>query len=624
MYVIGTAGHVDHGKSTLVKSLTGIDPDRLKEEREREMTTDLGFAWVQLPNGVEVSVVDVPGHERFIKNMLAGVGGMDLVVLVVAADEGVQQQTREHLAILDLLGIRKGIVAITKCDLVDHEWLDLVEAEIADLLKTSSLNNSPMARCSALVPNGLSELVGLLVQATDALTPRIDTGKPRLWIDRSFTISGFGSVVTGSLIGGSIKVGDEIQIIPTMQRGRVRGLQTHNNDIQKALPGSRVAVNIAGLSHDDISRGSILTSPGWLQTTRIVDASVRIAESTDRKLKHNSLINFYSGTAETSARIRLLESEVLFPGEVGWAQLRLESPLPVMKNDLFILRSGDTTLAGGTITEINPKRHRKADPSAIKRLHLISTGSPEEIAIVHLQERGPLDHEHLLNLMDCTPNTLRDIMQVLTTSHQVITIPPDSNTQAVSYVDATTWASTALTVETLVSRYHQSYPLRHGISKEELRARLKWQPRVFLELIRQLCEEGVLNDTGKLISAKGYTPILSPEQEADMQNYLARLQAGGFSPPTDNHPNSDLLTLLIDRGEVVKLSEEVVLAKAAYEEMVTMTLTYMHSHGDITVGQARDLFGTSRKYVLAFLEYLDKLQITRRSGEGRVLIGTKD
>jgi selenocysteine-specific elongation factor len=556
--------------------------------------------------------------------MLAGVGGMDLVLLIVAADEGVQQQTREHLAILDLLGVEKGIIVLTKSDLVDNEWIELIETEIEEWLITSSLNGSPIARCSALTEDGLPELIELLSEATNTLTPQTDLGKPRLWIDRSFTISGFGSVATGTLLGGTIKIGQEVEIIPTQQRGRIRGLQTHNRNIKKAIPGSRVAVNISGLSHDDISRGSILTIPGWLKATSVIDATIRMAESTDRKLKHNALINFYSGTAETTARIRLLEADALSPGEIGWAQLRLEDPLPILEGDLFILRTGDTTLAGGVILETNPKRHRKSDRSVLERLQLISTGSPGEIALIHLQEKGPLDHAALFALMDCTSDTLLDAMQLLTTSQEVIAIIQDNKRQEACYIDTITWESSASTLEHLVQQYHNIHPLRRGISKEEVRTRLGWHTRVFTRLIEQMCEKCILSDAGDLVSAIDHVPMPSPEQEKDMLNYIVELQRGRFSPPTNNHLNPDLLSLLIDRGEVVKLNEEVVLTASVYEEMLTTTVTYMRAQGSVTVGEARDLFATSRKYVLAFLEHLDKLQVTRRSGEGRVLIRTTD
>jgi len=623
MFVIGTAGHVDHGKSTLVKALTGIDPDRLKEEKEREMTTDLGFAWLRLPNGVEISIIDVPGHERFVKNMLAGVGGMDLVLLIIAADEGVRQQTREHLAILDLLGVKQGIVVLTKSDLVDEEWLDLVETEIEELLMQSSLNGSPIARCSAITENGLSELVDHLTLSTDTLVPRPDIGKPRLWIDRSFTISGFGSVATGTLIGGIIKVGQEIEVVPTLKRGRVRGLQTHSQEIQQALPGSRVAVNISGLSHDDINRGSLLSSPGWLKATRTIDTTLRMARSTDRTLKHNALINFYSGTAETTARIRLLETEALAPGDVGFAQIRLQEPLPLLEGDLFILRTGDTTLAGGAVLDTTPKRHRKSDRAVLDRLQTILTGSAEEIALVHLQENGPLDHSDLLAIMDCTNETLADAVQTLTTSHQIIILAPENTTNEISYVDADTWNLSSTNIEDQVHQYHRLHPLRRGVSKEELRTRLGWRPREFVSLITSMCAKNILSDINDLVSLPDHTPLLSSDEKSQLSNYILELQRGGVSPATDNHPNSDLLALLIDQGEVVKLSEEVVLAKGVYESMVTTALSYMETHGTITVGEARDLFDTSRKYVLPFLEYLDNLQITRRNGDGRVLIGSK-
>ncbi|MDP3062682.1 MAG: selenocysteine-specific translation elongation factor, partial [Chloroflexota bacterium] len=333
MFVIGTAGHVDHGKSTLVKALTGIDPDRLPEEKAREMTIDLGFAWLTLPSGREVSVVDVPGHERFVKNMLAGVGGIDLALLVVAADEGVMPQTREHLAILDLLQVKRGVVVLTKADLVDRDWLELVSADVEEALKGTTLETAPLVAVSALTGQGLDELKALLDRMLRQTERRQDLGRPRLPIDRVFTVAGFGTVVTGTLIDGSLSVGQEVALAPSGKRSRIRGLQSHRKKLERAEPGNRVAVNLSGLTLDEVARGEVLTAPGWLEATALVDASVRVVPVSSRALKHNETLTFHAFASEAFARVRLLEGDELKPGQEGWAQLHLDTPVPLLKGD---------------------------------------------------------------------------------------------------------------------------------------------------------------------------------------------------------------------------------------------------------------------------------------------------
>ena len=317
MYVIGTAGHVDHGKSALVRALTGIDPDRLREEKERGLTIDLGFAWLKLPSGREVSIVDVPGHERFIRNMLAGVGGIDLAMLVVAADEGVMPQTREHLAIIDLLRIDRGLVVVTKSDLVDDDWMELVSSDIMDSLKGTTLQDARMVSVSSVTGEGLPELLGALDSVLDGVEERDDNGHPRLPIDRAFTISGFGTVVTGTLVGGRLSVGDEVELAPGGQRGRVRGIQTHKQSVKSGMPGSRVAANLSGIGHESIARGQILTDRGWLKESEALDVRLRVVQDSPVSVKHRASVTLHLGTSETLARVRLLDEQELGPGSRG-------------------------------------------------------------------------------------------------------------------------------------------------------------------------------------------------------------------------------------------------------------------------------------------------------------------
>ncbi|MGC9334755.1 MAG: selenocysteine-specific translation elongation factor, partial [Anaerolineae bacterium] len=393
MRVIGTAGHVDHGKSTLVRALTGIDPDRLKEEKEREMTIDLGFAWLTLPSGERVGIVDVPGHKDFIKNMLAGVGGIDAALFVVAADEGVMPQTREHLAILDLLQVRGGVVALTKTDLAeDEDWLELVEADLLEVLDGTVLDGAPIVRCSARTGQGLEALLAELDRYLATSAPRRDVGRPRLPVDRVFTIAGFGTVVTGTLSDGSLSAGQEVEIQPSGLKARIRGLQTHREKIEQAVPGSRVAINLTGVSTDEIQRGDVVTVPGWLQPTILIDCHLRYLPDAPGPLKHNAAVGFFSGAAEAQARIRILGHRTMAPGDEGWVQVRLDTPLALGKGDRFIIRqpSPSVTIGGGIVVNPFPgRRYRRFRPEVIDQLETLAHGSPEEILLQDLERRQP-------------------------------------------------------------------------------------------------------------------------------------------------------------------------------------------------------------------------------------------
>ena len=389
MYVIGTAGHVDHGKSTLVQALTGIDPDRLTEEKRRGMTIDLGFAWVQLPSGREVSIVDVPGHERFIKNMLAGVGGIDLALLIVAADESVMPQTREHLAILDLLGVRRGIVVLTKADLADDDMLSLVQLEVEETLEKTTLAGAPVYSVSASTGQGIPALASAIDDALNETEPRRDVGRPRLPVDRAFTMAGFGTVVTGTLIDGSLVAGQSVEIVPGGLQARVRGLQSHRQKIETAAPGNRVAVNLSGISADEISRGDVVASQQWLRATRAVDVRLQLIPNAPHGVRHNLPVSFHAFAAETQAKVRLLDTDELEPGEQGWAQIWLEEPIALVRGDHFVIRSADATLGGGVVAGVDAKRHRRRHAPTLERLHRLAEGSPTAQLISALEGREP-------------------------------------------------------------------------------------------------------------------------------------------------------------------------------------------------------------------------------------------
>ena len=366
-FVVGTAGHIDHGKSTLVTALTGIDPDRLAEEKRRGMTIDLGFAHMTLPSGREIGIVDVPGHARFMRNMLAGAQGLDAVLLVVAADEGVMPQTREHVEILDLLDVRRGLVVLTKVDLVEREWLELVQAEAMAALKGTSLESVGVISVSAPTGQGLAELADSLDGLLEATPPRPDVGRPRVPIDRVFTISGFGTVVTGTLVDGSIHVGDEMQIVPGGRLVRVRGLQRHNQKVESVGPGNRVAANLSGVEKNELSRGDVLANPGTIQPARRIDATLRVVTSAPHAVRHGSELLLHTGTAEVGCRVIVLDADEIGPGAEGWVQLYLDRPIAAAVHDRFVLRvpSPAITIAGGSFIDVAPRKHPRHD-SAVR------------------------------------------------------------------------------------------------------------------------------------------------------------------------------------------------------------------------------------------------------------------
>ena len=481
MRVIGTAGHVDHGKSTLIEALTGVHPDRLKEEREREMTIDLGFAWMTLPSGEadqaeEVGIVDVPGHRDFIENMLAGIGGIDAALFVVAADEGVMPQTREHLAILDILQIQGGVVVLTKTDMVsDPDWLDLVESDLHEVLANTVLAEAPILRVSARTGAGIPELKKKLGEVLAQRPPRPDFNRPRLPVDRVFTIAGFGSVVTGTLADGSMHVGDEIEILPQGLRSRVRGLQTHKQKEQVAVPGSRTAVNISGIALEQIQRGNVIAHPGDYRPTQRIDVRFRLLEDVSQPLKHNTEVKLFIETAEVVARLRLLGVEELSPGEEGWLQLELHQPVVTIRGDRYILRrpSPGETLGGGVVVDPNPKgRHKRFAAETLASLEALSKGTPADILLQALLALGAAPLKEVYTRANLEAEMSREALQELVQTGQIVNLeekPGSSEATGSSFTQDDLvlsrgyWEQLAQRILSETGNYHRNFPLRRGL-----------------------------------------------------------------------------------------------------------------------------------------------------------------
>jgi selenocysteine-specific elongation factor len=614
MFVLGTAGHIDHGKSALVQALTGIDPDRLREEKERGMTIDLGFAWFKLPSGREVAIVDVPGHERFVKNMLAGVGGIDLALLVVAANEGVMPQTREHLAIIDLLGIKRGVVVITKKDLVDEEWLSLVRMDIEELVAPTTLAEAPIVAVSAVTREGLKELTSTIDNLLSATEPKKDIGKPRLPIDRVFTIAGAGTVVTGTLIDGSLTLGQDVEIVPPGLKSRIRGLQSHKAQVNMAAPGSRVAVNLVGIATSQLKRGDVLTRSGWLVPTTLLSVQLRILPYLKHSLAHNTSVSFHTGAAEAMAKVRLLEKEKLEPGSTSWAQLTLDSPVALVAGDRYIIRSPMETLGGGKIIEPHARRLRRFRPQVIQSLKVKEEGSADEIILDLIEAGQPVEQANIVEQVGVTVNEAYRVIDTLIKQGKVVGIGQSEHL----LFTASGWERLGKEAVNILKEYHQKFPARSGMPKVELSSRLRLG-KYSADILPMLIEKKILNESGLAVSLPSHRIQLTQIQQTKINAFLSSLAQNPYSPPADLIPEPDLLNSLIEQHKVVRVSDSVVFSASAYNEMVAKVTAYIKANGKVTLAEVRDLFNTSRKYAQAFLEYLDEKKITRRIGDERVL-----
>lgn len=629
MRVIGTAGHVDHGKSTLIAALTGTHPDRLKEEQAREMTIELGFGWMTLPNGEEVGIVDVPGHRDFIENMLSGIGGIDAALLVIAADEGVMPQTKEHLAILDLLQIPSGVIVLTKTDLApDPEWLDLLEIDIRTAVSETALKNAPIVRVSAKTKEGLKTLLGILGSVLEEKPERLDLNRPRLPIDRVFSMSGFGTVVTGTLSDGHFTVGDEVEILPSELKGRIRGLQTHKKKEERAMLGSRTAVNISGVNTDLIRRGEVVVHPNQYQSTRRLDARFRLLKDASASVKHGDEVKFFVGASETIATLRLLGTEELLPGREGWIQLELRDPVVTVRGDKYILRrpSPSETLGGGVIVDHQPKgRHKRFNEDTLKSLEALSQGSPADIlfeAALALQA-APLKEMAAKSRLELSAaeTALRELID----SGQILLLEDGAQSAASNALAIALphWNALSGKILQTIEAYHRQFPLRRGIPREELKSKLKLAPRIFNVVVSKVISEQSITAQSTWLSKPEHEIKFDAADQAKVKALLRTFDQNPFATPSlkecQSEAGEEVVNALLELGELAAVSQEVLFRKKDYDTLVAKVRNAIETKGEITLAEARDALGTTRKYAQALLEHLDAIGITARNGDARTL-----
>lgn len=632
--IIGTAGHIDHGKTTLIRALTGRNTDRLIEEQKRGISIDLGFAFFDLPRGQRAGIIDVPGHEKFIKNMLAGVMGMDIILLVVAADEGVMPQTKEHLAILDLLGIEKGLIVITKMDLVDEELLELVEEEIRDEVKGTFLENSPIVRVSSTEGKGIDQLIKLLDDYVKDMEERDISDLPRMPIDRVFTISGFGTVVTGTLLSGTLRVGDEVQIYPDNLLGRIRSLQVYDEDTEVAYAGQRVAANLVGIKKDDIERGQVLAAVGQMMPTRMLDVKVKLLEGIDRTIKSRTRLRLYLGTKELFCRIQLLDREILNPGEEAYAQLRLEEETVCKRGDRFILRfySPMFTIGGGIVLEPIAKKKKALDHRAIEELKLKEVGSEEEILEYIIKDNSSKfpSLKDIAAITSISETRLKEDIYKLVMMDRVIVL---DLTKDKYLLHKSFYMELRDRIVEELKEYHESFPLRPGIKKEMIRNKyINNAPARLGDLfIQSLIEDGLIVQEFDTIRLKDFQPKMNEEQLRIKRDIIRTYEEKGFMVPKAeeilaslDYKEGDKLEVfnaLIYKGELIRLKEDLYLLNTLYQEALGLLKDHIMKKGSITIAELRDLLNTNRKVALFILELFDQRKITKRENNRRILHG---
>ncbi len=625
--VAGTAGHIDHGKSSLVLALTGIDPDRLKEEKERGITIDIGFAHLELGEGLTVGIVDVPGHERFVKNMLAGVGGIDLVMLVIAADEGVMPQTREHLAICQLLRVRSGLVVLTKADLAEPDWLELVQEDVRGFLRGTFLAGAPILPVSAKTGEGLPALRDALAALARAVPARSIDATFRLPIDRVFTIRGFGTVVTGTVAAGQLALDERVEVYPRAVQAKVRGIQTHGHPVPTAVAGQRAAVNLQGVERAAIERGDVLSLPGLLQPTYMLDATCELLADAPAPLKMRQRVRFHVGTSEVMARVHPVTGTSIEPGQTGHVQLRLEAPVVALPGDRYVIRSYSpmVTIGGGALLDVAPAKARRS-PAVAARLRLLESEDPLAVLEAHILRvgGGGARTAELRARTAFGPEALRRHLQELVARGRVFVVDREW------YVHADTAARLRDEAATVLAAFHAREPLKPGMSKEELRTRLgSLEERVFLALLDRFAASGVLVVDKDKVRGAGHAVRLSEDQQAASDRIESEFRAAGVAPPTLEEAFAKLgLTgsspqamaqLLVEGRRLVRVREGLYFHAEPLQEAVGRVVAFLQTHKAITPQDIKDLLGISRKYAIPLLEWLDTQRVTVRVGDKRVL-----
>ena len=628
--ILGTAGHIDHGKTALVKALTGVDTDRLKEEKERGITIELGFTFLDLPSGIRLGIIDVPGHERFVKHMVAGVWGIDLVALIIAADEGVMPQTKEHLDICKLLKVKKGLIVLTKIDLVERELLELVREEVTDIAKDTFLKDTPILAVSSLTGEGIPQLITTLDHLSKEVKERSSDGLFRLPIDRIFVMKGFGTVVTGTIVSGKLSLGETVEILPSGLEGKVRNLQVYNRPVEEATAGERAAVNLQGIETSALERGDVLVHPKTLTSTSLLDVYLEYLPIAPRPLKHRTQQRFHMGTSSTTASIFLLDREELAPGEKGFAQLRLERSVVSFPQDRFVIRGSGAiqTLGGGVVLDTHPIKHRRYSPPVINDLILLKDGSIEQAINQYILRSGMagISFGDLLNRVAVPPNEIQTILKKMIERGDILLVDPEK----LKVIEISQYQRLREMILIQLREFHQRFPMRTGLAKEEVRTKLpvELDMKLFQILINGLIQsKEVVLERDKL-KLHGHQ-ISSADEKGLVKRVEEAVLRGKLQPPSPKELSEEwseeqervvaVFEHLAHEGVLVKIKSGMYFHRIPFENLKGELIKFLKSHKEITTSQFKELTGASRKYVIPLIEYFDQMKLTLRLGEKRIL-----
>lgn len=630
--IIGTAGHIDHGKTTLIKALTGKETDTLREEKERGISINLGFTFFDLPSGKRAGIIDVPGHEKFIKNMLAGVSSIDMVLLVIAADEGIMPQTREHFEILQLLNIKKGIVVLTKIDMVDDEWLSMVKEDIKKEIKGTFLEKAPIVAVSSKNRTGLKDLINEIDKAAEEVEAKDTEGHFRLPVDRSFSISGFGTVVTGTVISGKVQEGDSVQIYPSKLMTKVRGIQVHDKSVKIAEAGQRTALNLGNVKNNQVKRGDMISVEKLMEPSMMVDCKIYYLKSASKPLENRQRVRLYHGTSEILCRVVLLDKEVINPGESGFIQLRLEKPLTSQRNDRFVIRSYSPmhTIGGGVIVEPVAKKAKQFDKIYIEDLKIKESGKIENILESTVEKLSGSYPEkfHILKAVGKNVESIDEKLNELVSNGKILAL---NNSDKTIYIHKSFLNLKTQQMKAILEKFHGENELLPGISKEEIKAKVfgkNLRQKVYDELLEILKKHEIIHINTNYISLYNFKIVYSKEQQKIKEQILSSYLTARYAPPkyeeldtgkSDKKAFRKVFESLLLSGELIKVSEECILEKSCYEEAKKIISDYIKKNGSITAAQWRDLLNTSRKYAVALLENFDAIKLTKRIEDKRVL-----
>ncbi len=629
--ILGTAGHIDHGKTSLIRAVTGVNTDRLKEEQLRGITIELGFAALTLPGGQRLGVVDVPGHEKFVKNMVAGATGIDIVAMVIAADEGIMPQTREHMEICTLLGIEYGLVVLTKVDLVDGEWLEMVREEVVEFTRQTFLEDAPVIPVSSATGDGIADFLNALDQIGGQVTQRTSTGIFRLPVDRVFTMKGFGTVITGTLISGKVRVGDRIMIYPSGITSKVRGIQVHGQSVDTAEAGMRTAINFQGLDKEMVNRGDMVALPDTLATSHMVDVHLNYLSSNPKKLKQRTRVRFHSGTSEIMGIVVLLDREELLPGDTAFAQLRLERPVTLIRDDRYVLRSYSPvrTIGGGPVLNPIPVKHKPNKTEVIDHLTALTDDRPQETIrqLVHAAGYGGCSYQSLCLMVNMTEKQLDQMLQAMLSQQQIIRVDKEKQV----FIDQKVFEEIQENMRVRISDYHEKFPLKPGIPKEELKTKLPAaiDNKAFLITLQHLSKANVIALEEDVVFLADHKVTLGVDQEALKEKIMAAYQDGRLTPPYFKEICRDLdapaqtakevLALLIGENRLVKVKDDLYYHAGHLDDLKDQLTRYLVANEEISTPQFKDMTGASRKYVIPLIEYFDSIHLTIRVGDIRKL-----